>query len=331
VRTPDITEEDLLPIWVGTEQNITFRGGSPRVESEVEGPFDEEEEGGAERIREMIRRRIQNLPRGLREGQEEEGEAPAGENLVPGATAPTDVFRPAPQNNDDEDDEPFASAMELLPPDIRSSIVSSEDLESSLGRLSSLTVDESGDEPAGETVGEWLPQPVLVVAAADPASALESAAPQSSSTTAAKAAAVELSLEPAKRTVNAGSEFEISLVIDTSKKVSHLPITLSYDSDVIELIGVTKGTFLGSEEECEVLADFSEPGKVVLGASRLGEVEGVQGQGVVAVLEFRALEVGSAKISFDSRKALNKNLKLVKGVKSKAGNVDVVAGGLSGS
>jgi len=42
IRTADITEEDLLPIWVGTEANITFRGGSPRVESEVEGPFDED-------------------------------------------------------------------------------------------------------------------------------------------------------------------------------------------------------------------------------------------------------------------------------------------------
>ena len=38
IRTPDITEADLLPIWVGTEANLSFRGGSPRVESRTEGP-----------------------------------------------------------------------------------------------------------------------------------------------------------------------------------------------------------------------------------------------------------------------------------------------------
>ena len=32
IRIPDITEEDLMPIWVGTEANITFRGGAARRE-----------------------------------------------------------------------------------------------------------------------------------------------------------------------------------------------------------------------------------------------------------------------------------------------------------
>src|SRR4029079_5263934 len=32
IRRSDISESDLMPIWVGTEQNITFRGGSPRTE-----------------------------------------------------------------------------------------------------------------------------------------------------------------------------------------------------------------------------------------------------------------------------------------------------------
>jgi len=32
IRNAEITEEDLLPIWVGTEANITFRANSPRVE-----------------------------------------------------------------------------------------------------------------------------------------------------------------------------------------------------------------------------------------------------------------------------------------------------------
>ena len=35
IRIPDITEEDLAPMWVGTGTNLTFRGVSPRIESQA--------------------------------------------------------------------------------------------------------------------------------------------------------------------------------------------------------------------------------------------------------------------------------------------------------
>lgn len=42
IRMPDITDEDLLPIWVGTEQNVTFQGTTTRIESPADRtPFDE--------------------------------------------------------------------------------------------------------------------------------------------------------------------------------------------------------------------------------------------------------------------------------------------------
>jgi general secretion pathway protein D len=34
VRIPDITEDDLAPMWVGTTNNLTFRGVTPRIESQ---------------------------------------------------------------------------------------------------------------------------------------------------------------------------------------------------------------------------------------------------------------------------------------------------------
>ena len=35
VRMPNITEDDVAPMWVGTTNNLTFRGVSPRIESQV--------------------------------------------------------------------------------------------------------------------------------------------------------------------------------------------------------------------------------------------------------------------------------------------------------
>jgi len=34
IRIPDITEDDLAPLWVGTQSNMSFRGLSPRLESQ---------------------------------------------------------------------------------------------------------------------------------------------------------------------------------------------------------------------------------------------------------------------------------------------------------
>lgn len=117
IRKSDITEDDLLPIWVGTEQNMTFRGGSPRVESEVSGPFDDETQTSADKIQEAIRNRMRTLPRSLREGagqgpslggdptaggEEDPGmdqEEPQGIDLVPPAfpSDPFDSDEPKPE------------------------------------------------------------------------------------------------------------------------------------------------------------------------------------------------------------------------------------------
>ena len=84
IRRADITEDDLRPIWVGTDANITFRGGSPRVESPSTGPFDAD--AAREEVRERLRERLRSLPRGLR--TDEDGtpieQAPPPEEGAPG-------------------------------------------------------------------------------------------------------------------------------------------------------------------------------------------------------------------------------------------------------
>ncbi|HEX2251755.1 MAG TPA: secretin N-terminal domain-containing protein, partial [Thermoanaerobaculia bacterium] len=93
VRQAEITEEDLLPIWVGTEANITFRGGSPQLESPAGGGGPFEAPGTPEEVQELMRERIQRLPPGLREGQQGvEPEPPPGTDLVPGQRLPSSVF-----------------------------------------------------------------------------------------------------------------------------------------------------------------------------------------------------------------------------------------------
>jgi general secretion pathway protein D len=59
VRFPDIEEEDLAPVWVGTENNISFHGStSPRMMSgrAEKGPFDQQPRSSADRDEQEQRR-----------------------------------------------------------------------------------------------------------------------------------------------------------------------------------------------------------------------------------------------------------------------------------
>ncbi|MCP5065602.1 MAG: type II and III secretion system protein, partial [bacterium] len=107
IRRADITEEDLLPIWVGTEANITFRGGSPRVESDVSGPFDEDSDA-RQRVRDRLRERLRSLPRGLQDsGGNDEGEeeaAPAEPNRGIDLVPPSGIKSRFGQDDEDDGD-----------------------------------------------------------------------------------------------------------------------------------------------------------------------------------------------------------------------------------
>jgi hypothetical protein len=75
-----------------------------------------------------------------------------------------------------------------------------------------------------------------------------------------------------------------------------------------------------------VLADFSRPGEVVLGASRLGEVPPVSGHGTVATITFRALLPGVSEVRFRQAQALAANLAPLAPVSAEPARIEVKAG-----
>jgi general secretion pathway protein D len=293
IRNAEITEEDLQPIWVGTEANISFRGGSPRVESDVEGPFDSTE-GTPEEIQDAIRRRLERLPRGLRPGEQPgnpiqpgvpaqpvppgtqpvQQQPPGGVNLVPTAP-PQDIFRPAP------------------PPQPTQPPPPQEDEQPPGGGLVSQR-SASGTAKLASTSA-------VVPALSASSTATPAALP------AANTPLVRLWLTPGKLTVSPGDTFEVRVQADAGLAVSHLPLSLSFDPAVLSVESVDPGDFLGAAGESQVLSDTGRPGALVIGASRLGQRPGVKGSGVVARITFRAVAAGKANLGFEA-KALDAGL-----------------------
>lgn len=284
IRNAEITADDLQPIWVGTEANISFRGGSPRVESDVEGPFDNTE-GTPEEIQDAIRRRLERLPRGLRPGengeepQPDQNQAPqpppGGVNLVP-AAPPSDIFRPptpeTPQPNQPpppEEEPPGGGGLVSQRP------------ASGTATLSSAVVPASDTSASSQVAMAALP---------------------------ASAPAVRIWLVPGRLTVSPGDTFEVRVQAQAGQPVSHLPLSLSFDPAVLSVEKVEAGDFLGGASESQVLSDSGRPGALVIGASRLGKVAGVKGTGTVARITFRAVAAGSSPLGFDA-KALDSGLR----------------------
>ncbi len=102
IRRASIERNDLLPIWVGTESNITFRGGSPRVESDVEGPFDGDADARS-RVRERLRERLRSLPRGLQDAGDESSEEPAEDAPQGVDLAPSGFDDPFKKSDEEEE------------------------------------------------------------------------------------------------------------------------------------------------------------------------------------------------------------------------------------
>jgi general secretion pathway protein D len=84
IRVPDINAEDLMPVFVGTENNISYRG-APQVESfsDTRGPFDNQPR----------RPGTGNRPAAARPAQPQPGQPPPGINLAPSG-GPTNLFAP---------------------------------------------------------------------------------------------------------------------------------------------------------------------------------------------------------------------------------------------
>ena len=85
---------------------------------------------------------------------------------------------------------------------------------------------------------------------------------------------VRLRLTPETLRVSPGDRFELRLEVDALDPVSHLPLTVGYDARVLVAEKVEAGNFLGGAGEAQVLADLSHNGRIVLGASRVGQRAG---------------------------------------------------------
>jgi general secretion pathway protein D len=298
IRRADITAEDLAPIWVGTEQNLTFRGGSPSVESDVEGPFDGDEDPSAVDPAERVRERLRQLPPGLREQTgpgvnpdlveeppAEEEAPPAGVELVPPSRSPFERQEP--------EEEPPPEEIEEEPPGASRS--ASAGAAGVAGVAGAAAADLAW---AAALAVSPAPAPLHPVARAVAVSEQDrrKEATRDERGEVPTTAPVAVEIWPQAVSTEPGDRFAIELRLQANLGVTDLPSRVRFDPALMRFVGASAGSLLQGAGTPQVLAHAAEDGLLVLGASLLAAPVGMTGGGTVLRLEFEALLPGSARI-----------------------------------
>ena len=111
-------------------------------------------------------------------------------------------------------------------------------------------------------------------------------------------APVTLAVVPASPNVTVGSTFVVSVMASNVHDLFAVPLQMQFDSHVLALENVDSGNLLGRDGQDVALVHRDEGnGAVTISATRPPGSKGVDGQGAVCTLTFKALEPGKATLA----------------------------------
>ncbi len=240
LRIPDITESDLVPLWVGTEDNMRLR--LPARNPFNESPFSPADEGGAE---------------GGAAAAAPTTTAPSG--TIPGGTA----YTPPVSGSTEKPPGTGASPQQTAPPP-------------------SEARGGGGTNPPDDTPEEPPPTPPPTDRKEPPPPAV-------------------VRLIPSAPAYKVGDRLVVEVRIENGTGVGSVPFHLRYNRQALEFVppGI-QGPFLASDGTGTVFLanDAAGGGEVVVGLSRLGGGEGVNGSGILATFQFQAVGPGDCAFAF---------------------------------
>ena len=264
IRYPDITEEDLAPLWVGTENRITIFGNSPRVRSAVAGsPLG----GGAERL-------VPGFGGGATAFTAQEG---------PEATEPGEA-QPGGSNEGQTMPQPGVPSR----PRIRlpGTAGTPNPGNASVQSTSSDTLSVTPSTASGTTTAATVVGGAAATMAAGTVAATALAAGEGSLPT--------LTFYPAKAPIVVGSEGAVQVVLDPGTGGATGPLHLAYDPARLEVTRLEGGVMPGSDGPVQIKVSHTPN----LGWITVNWDGRVTGSGTLLGIAVRPREAGELPIIF---------------------------------
>ena len=297
VRTHELTDEDLAPIYIGTQQNIGLSGPPPLIAAPGMAELQTDQPATGEPVAEPVVEAPGPAAVGFPEPRLPDGATavptmPAGSSPIPGMTTapPTE---PAPTVDPAPTSEPTPAAPPEPAPVARPDAPPvAQGPPTGVPPVPDFSPPAPGDfdgPPETEPVAPSPGEPGL-----DPAEADTSPAP------------LEERLPPAQVILTPpGSEFRVGggpyivpLSISGASQVSDLSVTLVYSPALLRVRSVQEGSFM---RQGGVTATFSqdvdpEAGRIDLTIQRVADRTGASGSGLLAAVLFEAISTGRATV-----------------------------------
>ena len=117
---------------------------------------------------------------------------------------------------------------------------------------------------------------------------------------------LSLMFSPPGSPIVAGATFQIPVVLTGGKDIASVPLQIQYDPAKLSLLNVTTGDLLSRDNQAVALVHLDDgPGSISINAARPPGVAGVDGAGVVCVLNFRAKTAGETRLALTRAVAIN--------------------------
>jgi len=117
---------------------------------------------------------------------------------------------------------------------------------------------------------------------------------------------VSLSVVPSDSSQTVGSTFQVAVMLGNGHDIASVPIQLQFNPAVLQLVNVDAGDFLSRDGQAVAIAHRDEGnGLVTISTSRPPNAAGVNGQGSVATLTFKATAAGDSNLALVKVGALN--------------------------
>ncbi|MFZ3213713.1 MAG: cohesin domain-containing protein, partial [Terriglobales bacterium] len=131
--------------------------------------------------------------------------------------------------------------------------------------------------------------------------------PQQPANPAAASNAIAFTFDPPTASQATGSTFPVNVMLSGGQDVFSVPLQISYDPKLLQLVNVSNGSFLSQDGQPVALVHRDDPssGMLQVTASRPPSSGGLSGQGTVLTLTFLAKSPGQGTVAITRPGARN--------------------------
>jgi general secretion pathway protein D len=272
IRTSEITEADLRPIYIGSQGNLGIGGPAPLIAAPADGSVTPA--GGTTPAAPAPAPAPGTPPGAPSPTGGGTIIAPPGTSPVPGTVFVPDQPAPAP-----------APAPPAPPPPGGGAAPDSP------GAAAPATPPTS---PDGTAPGAVPPEPTAIT---PPASGAAPDTPAAGTASPGFGSALMFLTPPATPFRVGGGPYTVPITIANATRLSNLTITVTFNPDMLRVRAVNEGSFMRSGGASAVFTQQASAGRIDITITRAADASGATGTGLIGAIMFDAVGPGTASLA----------------------------------